>query len=74
MNSGHKMTLLKEKDGQYSSRRFLACAAFGNAIGLSWRNGTDWQIVLIWIGAGLILLGLTTMQDLKEIASAVKES
>jgi hypothetical protein len=45
-------------------RRFLAFLSFSNAAALSWFD-TDWQIIGLWILAGLVLLGLTTVQDLK---------
>lgn len=60
----NKPGLIHEQDGATSSRRFLACLSFTNAIALSWK-GADWQIVALFIAAALILLGLTTISDIK---------
>ena len=57
------MTIFEETKGVHSMRRFLAFLSFVNGAALSWR-GTDWQIIGLWIAAGLILLGLTTAQEL----------
>ena len=59
--------LIQEQDGATSSRRFLAVVSYFNAIALSWFNGS-WESIAIFAGATLILLGLTTVQDLKAIA------
>ena len=57
------MTIFEETKGVHSMRRFLAFVSFCNGAALSW-FGSDWQIVGLWIAAGLILLGLTTAQEL----------
>lgn len=66
------MTIFDEKERVGSMRRTLAFLAFLNGIGLSWRE-TAWQVIALWIAAALILLGLTTISDLKELAKAGKE-
>jgi len=58
------MTIFEEQKGVHSMRRFLAFVSFTNGAALSWFD-TSWQIIGLWILAGLILLGLTTLQDLK---------
>jgi len=58
------MTIFEEQKGVHSMRRFLAFLSFSNAAALSWFE-TDWKIIGLWILAGLVLLGLTTVQDLK---------
>jgi len=66
------MTIFQEKERVNSMRRTLAFLAFLNGIALSWRE-TAWQVIALWIAAALILLGLTTLSDLKELAKTVKE-
>lgn len=56
------MTIFEEQKGVHSMRRFLAFLSFSNAAALSWFD-TDWQIIGLWILAGLVLLGLTTVQE-----------
>jgi hypothetical protein len=58
------MTIFEEQKGVHSMRRFLAFLSFANGAALSWKD-TAWQIIGLWILAGLVLLGLTTVQDLK---------
>lgn len=60
------MTIFEEQKGVHSMRRFLAFASFANAIALSWVD-TDWRIIGLWILAGLVLLGLTTVQEVKAL-------
>ena len=60
------MTIFEEEKGVHSMRRFLALVAFANAAALSWRQ-TAWQIIALWIAAGLVLLGLTTVQEIKAL-------
>jgi len=62
-----KPSPLQEQDGAWSMRRTLALIAFLNASALSWRE-TSWQIIALWIAAALILLGLTTVQEIKALA------
>lgn len=66
------MTIFEEQKGVHSMRRFLAFLSFVNAAALSWRE-TPWQVIALWIAAGLVLLGLTTLSDIKELAKTVKE-
>ena len=66
------MTIFDEKERVGSMRRTLAFLAFVNGIALSWFE-TPWQVIALWIGAALILLGLTTIADLKELTHATKE-
>lgn len=66
------MTIFDEKERVGSMRRFLAFVSFSNGAALSWRE-TPWQVIALWIAAGLILLGLTTLSDIKELAKTVKE-
>lgn len=61
------MTIFEEQKGVHSMRRFLAFLSFFNGAALSWRD-TSWQIVGLWILAGLILLGLTTLQEVTALA------
>lgn len=73
----------QEKDGSFSLRRLLACLAFvfswGGSLALAIKDGanpeTKW-IIMVILGFGtlivLLLLGYTTMQDLKEIAKEIK--
>lgn len=56
------MTIFEEQKGVHSMRRFLAFLSFANGAALSWFE-TDWQIIGLWILAGLVLLGLTTVQE-----------
>lgn len=56
------MTIFEETKGVHSMRRFLAFVSFANAAALSWFD-TGWQIIGLWILAGLVLLGLTTVQE-----------
>ena len=66
------MTIFDESERVGSMRRTLAFLAFTNGIALSWKD-TPWQVIALWIVAALILLGLTTISDLKKLAKAVKE-
>lgn len=66
------MTIFDEKERVGSMRRTLAFFAFLNGIALSWRE-TAWQVIALWIAAALVLLGLTTISDWKELAKAAKE-
>jgi len=61
------MTIFQEKERVSSMRRTLAFLAFLNGIALSWRE-TAWQVIALWIAAALILLGLTTVQEIKALA------
>lgn len=60
------MTIFEEQKGVHSMRRFLAFVSFANGAALSWFN-TSWQIIGLWILAGLMLLGLTTVQEIKAL-------
>jgi hypothetical protein len=60
------MTIFEEQKGIASMRRFLAFLSFSNAAALSWFD-TSWQIIGLWILAGLVLLGLTTVQEIKSV-------
>lgn len=60
------MTIFEETKGVASMRRFLAFVSFANATALSWFD-TSWQIIGLWILAGLVLLGLTTVQEVKAL-------
>ena len=60
------MTIFEETKGVHSMRRFLAFVAFANGAALSWFD-TSWQIIGLWILAGLVLLGLTTIGDLANL-------
>ena len=61
------MTIFEEQKGVHSMRRFLAFLSFGNSAALSWFD-TPWQVIGLWILAGLILLGLTTLQEVTAFA------
>lgn len=67
-----KPSPLQEQDGAWSMRRLLALASFINAIALSWSN-TDWRIVAIFAMIPLILLGLTTVSDLRGMVSGTAQ-
>jgi hypothetical protein len=56
------MTIFEEQKDVHSMRRFLAFLSFCNGAVLSWKD-TSWQIIGLWILAGLVLLGLTTVQE-----------
>jgi len=60
------MTIFEEQKGVHSMRRFLAFLSFANGAALSWFE-TDWQIIGLWILAGLVLLGLTTVQEIQSL-------
>lgn len=60
------MTIFEEQKGVHSMRRFLAFLSFANGAALSWKD-TAWQIIGLWILAGLVLLGLTTVQEVKAL-------
>lgn len=60
------MNIFEEQKGVHSMRRFLAFVSFANGAALSWRD-TSWQIIGLWILAGLVLLGLTTVQEVKAL-------
>lgn len=60
------MNIFEEQKGVHSMRRFLAFVSFVNAAALSWFD-TAWQIIGLWILAGLVLLGLTTVQEVKAL-------
>jgi len=64
-----KPGLIQEQDGATSSRRFLAVVSYLNAIALSWA-GRPWETVLIFAGATMVLLGLTTVADLQSLRFA----
>lgn len=61
-----KPNVLQEQDGAWSSRRLLAVVSFANAVALSW-SAVDWHVVALFLGATLVLLGLTTVSDLRGI-------
>lgn len=63
----NKAGIIQEQDGATSSRRFLAVASYLNAIALSWAD-KPWESIAIFAGATLILLGLTTIADIKSLA------
>jgi hypothetical protein len=60
----NKAGIIQEQDGATSSRRFLAVVSYLNAIALSWAD-KPWESIAIFAGATLILLGLTTVQEIK---------
>jgi len=60
------MTIFEEQKGVHSMRRFLAFLSFANGAALSWKD-TAWQIIGLWILAGLVLLGLTTVQEIQSL-------
>jgi hypothetical protein len=60
------MTIFEEQKDVHSMRRFLAFLSFCNGAVLSWKD-TSWQIIGLWILAGLVLLGLTTVQEVKAL-------
>ena len=60
------MTIFEEQKGVHSMRRFLAFLSFANGAALSWFD-TSWQIIGLWILAGLVLLGLTTVQEIQSL-------
>lgn len=66
------MTIFEEQKGVHSMRRFLAFLSFANGAALSWFD-TSWQIIGLWILAGLILLGLTTLQEVRALTSGQAE-
>ena len=62
-----KPSPLQEADGAWSMRRLLALACVGNAVYVSWLPGATWTIVAVFLGVSLILIGLTTVQELKAL-------
>jgi len=67
------MTIFEESKGVHSMRRTLALLSFGNAIGLSWA-GKPWEVIAIFAGATLVLLGLTTIGDLANLKQSVRNT
>lgn len=67
-----KPSPLQEQDGAWSMRRLLALASFTNAIALSW-DKADWRIIAIFTAAPLVLLGLTTINDLRGMVSGTAQ-
>lgn len=65
---------LQEQDGAWSMRRVSACACFANAVSLSWQSQTQWQTIALFLGVGLVLLGLTTVSDLRTLATGISPS
>lgn len=59
---------LQEQDGAWSMRRLGALGCLANAIRMSWSESQPWQNIALFIGAALILLGLTTISDIKGLA------
>lgn len=48
-------------------RRLLALACVGNAVYVSWRPNTSWLVVAVFLAVSLILMGLTTVQEIKAL-------
>lgn len=74
------ITMFKEANGQYSMRRISAFifVVSGVSAGLiSVLKQSDWKIIVASFGVpgilALAMLILTTVSDVKEIVSAVKE-
>jgi len=65
------VTIFEETKGVHSMRRVLALASFGNAIALSW-GVAPWEVIAIFAGATLILLGLTTIGDLANLRKSAE--
>jgi len=63
-----KPSPLQEKNGDWSIRRLISLGCFANAIRLSWDIQAPWAFIAIFIGAGLLLLGICTMQELIELS------
>ena len=47
-------------------RRLLAFMSFGNAMWLSHKQ-VDWKVVAVFLAVALIMLGLTTVQEIKAL-------
>ena len=62
-----KPSPLQEADGAWSMRRLLALACVANAVYVSWLPGATWTIVAVFLATSLILLGLTTVQEIKAL-------
>lgn len=62
-----KPSPLQEADGAWSMRRLLALACVGNAVYVSWLPGATWTIVAVFLAVSLVLLGLTTVQEIKAL-------
>ncbi len=67
------MTIFEESKGVHSMRRTLALLSFGNAIALAWKPAA-WEVIAIFAGATLVLLGLTTIGDLANLKSVSGKS
>lgn len=48
-------------------RRLLAIACVGNAVYVSWLPNATWTIVAVFLGVSLVLMGLTTVQEIKAL-------
>ena len=66
-----KPSPIQEQDGAWSMRRILALACMANAICISWNPTAPWEHIALFIGAALVLLGLTTIADLKVIGKTI---
>ena len=62
----------QEKDGSDSMRRIMAAGCFANAVRISWDVKANWQIIAIFLGVGLLLLGICTASEMIELFRGTK--